>query len=256
MTNRILADIVHCSMSCALFSLDSFNTSCIFPCTQASTRSFMPLKTGGLWISGYFAYDRLPRVKVLIINCQASEQPDCTWMLHGFLFNMSPGNSSSIHQSCSSQAPRESQEGGCGHRCWDHLFQSWLQEPADESDPCLRSSMQTSVVMVFEFVTHLLQTSWRHCSDVVCHIYFIWTTPGWENWQIGFWLKATSTCCGSTATADATGHRRWHPFYGQCPARSRMLKQILGWISCIVAHSEVLFLQWQQSERQPSFECN
>ena len=86
----------HCSMSCALFSLDSFNTSCIFPCTQASTRSFMPLKTGGLWISGYFAYDRLPRVKVLIINCQASEQPDCTWMLHGFLFNMSPGNSSSV----------------------------------------------------------------------------------------------------------------------------------------------------------------
>ena len=156
MTNRILADIVHCSMSCALFSLDSFNTSCIFPCTQASTRSFMPLKTGGLWISGYFAYDRLPRVKVLIINCQASEQPDCTWMLHGFLFNMSPGNSSSVlffsgTTRIARRRPRTS--------VLRSSFQSWLQEPADESDPCLRSSMQTSVVMVFEFVTHLLQTS-------------------------------------------------------------------------------------------------
>ena len=200
----------------------------------------MPLKTGGLWISGYFTYDRLPKVKVLIINCQASEQPDCTWILYGFLFNMSPGNSLSIRQSCVSQAPRESQEGGCGHRCWDHLFQSWLQDWPDESDPCLISSMQTSVMMVFDFVTHLRQTSWRHLMTL---IYFIWTTPGWENWQIGCWLRATTTFFGSTATAVATGHRRWRPFYGQCPAGSPMLKQILGWISCIVAHS-VFFLQW------------
>ena len=81
------------------FSLDSFNSSCIFPCTQASMRSYMPLIEGsrGIWVSGYFAYRELPKVeKTLIICCQASEQPDCTWMLHVFLFNMSPGNSSSV----------------------------------------------------------------------------------------------------------------------------------------------------------------
>ena len=86
-------------MSCALFSLDSFNSSCIFPCTQASMRSYMPLIEGsrGIWVSGYFAYRELPKVeKTPIICCQASEQPDCTWMLHVFLFNMSPGNSSSV----------------------------------------------------------------------------------------------------------------------------------------------------------------
>ena len=262
MTNRILADIVHCSMSCALCHLTvSIRVAFFLAHKQArgpSCRS-RPVACGYPDTSPTIACPGSRSSSSTARHQSNQTAPGC------FMVFCSTCPLAILHQSCSSQAPRESQEGGRGHRCWDHLFQSWLQEPADESDPCLRSSMQTSVVMVFEFVTHLLQTSWRHCSDFVCHIYFIWTTPGCEISQIGF-RKATSTCCGSTATADATGHRRWHPFYGQCRARSRTLKRILGWINSKISkfallHIQKFFfattcMQWQQSERQPSFECN
>ena len=53
----------------------------------------MPLIEGsrGIWVTGYFAYRELPKVeKTLIICCQASEQPDCTWMLHVFFVQHVP----------------------------------------------------------------------------------------------------------------------------------------------------------------------
>ena len=56
-------------------------------------RYYMPLIEGsrGIWVSGYFAYRELPKVeKTLIICCQASEQPDCTWMLHVFFVQHVP----------------------------------------------------------------------------------------------------------------------------------------------------------------------
>ena len=48
----------------------------------------MPLTSSrGIWICGYFPYNQLPKVKTLIVNCQAVDYPDCIWMLQELLFN-------------------------------------------------------------------------------------------------------------------------------------------------------------------------
>ena len=84
--------------------------------------------------------------------------------------------------------------------------------------------------MLFEFVTHLFQTSWRHCSDVVCHIYFIWTTPGCEISNIGC-CTADTIWCGFTAILVSIELHRWQASWGPEPPDTATSPRILGWIN-------------------------
>ena len=60
-----------CNVMCSVcFSLDDFNSVFL----ESYMRSYMPLTSSrGIWISGYFPYNQLPKVKTLIICCQAVE---------------------------------------------------------------------------------------------------------------------------------------------------------------------------------------
>ena len=78
-----------------------------------------------------------------------------------------------LHQSCSSQAPCGAQKGGAADRCREHLLQSWLQEPTDGADPCLRSSMQTFVMLL-----NLSHTYFRHLEDIAVMLSVTFTSSG------------------------------------------------------------------------------
>ena len=239
MTSRILADIVQCHVH--FFHLTVSIQVAFF---LAHKQAWGPtcLWSRAAEASGWAATSHT-------VSCRRWRRPRSSAARHQsnptapgcFIFFCSTCPLAILHQSCSSQAPCGAQKGGAADRCRDHLLQSWLQEPTDGADPCLRSSMQT-FVMLFEFVTHILQTSWRHCSDVVCHIYFIWTTPGCEISNIGC-CTADTIWCGFTAILVSIELHRWQASWGPEPPDAATSLRILGWIHFKIPKFALLHIQ-------------